>query len=87
MPFEWDLVKADSNYKKHGVDFYEAMTTWSDENGIDLLNLDDSQLEERWIKIGYSIKTRLLVVVYSEKNNGEQLRIISVSVACNFTIV
>ncbi|MDD4976947.1 MAG: BrnT family toxin, partial [Bacteriovorax sp.] len=41
-------------------------------------NLDDSQLEERWIKIGYSIKTRLLVVVYSEKNNGEQLRIISV---------
>lgn len=38
IPFEWDLVKADSNYKKHGVDFYEAMTIWSDENGIDLLN-------------------------------------------------
>lgn len=76
-PFEWDTFKAVSNYKKHGVDFFEAMTVWSDEYGIDLLNLDDSITEERWVRIGCSVKNRLLVVVYTERNNYEQTRIIS----------
>lgn len=75
--FEWDTFKAVSNYKKHGVDFFEAMTVWSDEYRLELLNFDESQTETRWIRIGYSIKERLLVVVYSEKNSLNQIRLIS----------
>ena len=76
-PFEWDQMKADSNYKKHGVDFYEAMTVWSADYRLELLNSDEAQTEIRWIRIGYSIKAKLLVVIYTEKNEGEQIRIIS----------
>jgi uncharacterized DUF497 family protein len=30
MKFEWDEVKAASNFKKHGVDFEEAKTVFDD---------------------------------------------------------
>ncbi len=74
-PFEWDSEKAISNFKKHGIDFYEASTIWSDANGIDLMNNDETD-EIRWIRIGYSIKTRLLIAVYVENYFGS-IRLIS----------
>jgi uncharacterized protein len=30
VEFEWDPLKAAANVKKHGVDFAEAMTVFSD---------------------------------------------------------
>ena len=80
-PFEWDSLKAISNFKKHGIDFFEASTIWSDQNGIDLLNTDGSD-EIRWVRIGHSVKARLLVTVYVEKNI-DTIRIISSRKATN----
>lgn len=76
--FEWDDSKAESNFKKHGVRFTEATTVWLDESGLEILDLEHStSSEERWIRMGYSNRTRVLVVIYCEKVVDERIRIIS----------
>ena len=45
------IIKADSNLKKHGISFNEAMTVF----------------EERYLTIGYSGQNRLLLVVNTER--------------------
>lgn len=78
MDFEWDDMKASSNYKKHGVRFSEAVTIWNDDNSLELPDsLNPSLDEERFLRLGYSIKMKMLVVVYCEKLDGETIRIIS----------
>ena len=77
MDFEWDDTKADSNYKKHGIRFSEAVTIWLDESALETTDPEHSQNEERWIRLGVSRKANLLVVVYCEKIEGERIRIIS----------
>jgi uncharacterized DUF497 family protein len=78
MDFEWDDIKANSNYKKHGVRFSEAVTIWNDEHSLELPDsLNPSSSEERYLRLGYSAKLKMLVVVYCEKLDGEIIRIIS----------
>ena len=74
--FEWDLVKAKSNLKKHGVTFEEARSVFYDDLAI---QFDDGESEEeRFILLGMSNLTRLLVVVHCERGkSGDVLRIIS----------
>ena len=81
--FEWDVFKAHGNSKKHNVTFYEAVTVWIDQNSIDLLDSLHSQFEERWIRLGMSQKSNLLVVIYTERNEGKKIRIISARKASN----
>lgn len=76
MVFEWDDVKAEDNKKKHGVSFAEAATAFSDPNSIELIDVDSSDKEERWILVGLSTKTRVLLVIYAEHDH-ERIRIIS----------
>ena len=76
--FEWDDIKAESNFKKHQVRFGEAMTVWSDSEGWEIPDHAHAVgSEERWILMGYSDKGRVLVVVYCEKYAGDVVRIIS----------
>lgn len=77
MDFEWDDAKAESNYKKHGVRFSEAVTIWLDEASLEVADPEHSDNEERWIRLGVSRKSNLLIVVYCEKVEGKRLRIIS----------
>ncbi|HMN68632.1 MAG TPA: BrnT family toxin [Bdellovibrionales bacterium] len=77
MEFEWDDTKADSNYKKHGVRFSEAVTVWLDDAALEIPDPDHARHEERWIRIGLSRSARALVVVYVEKVEGQRVRIIS----------
>ncbi len=77
MEFEWDDTKAESNYKKHGIRFSEAVTVWLDDSALEMLDPDHSYNEERWIRMGISRIGRTLVVVYVEKIDGEKIRIIS----------
>jgi len=77
MDFEWDDNKADSNFKKHGVRFSEAVTVWTDESALEMHDPDHSDDEDRWIRLGYSNQTRILVVVFCEKVEGKLTRIIS----------
>ena len=59
MEFKWDDTKADSNYKKHGIRFSEAVTIWLDDDSIEISDIDHSAKEDRWIKLGISRKANL----------------------------
>ena len=73
--FEWDPKKAQSNLRKHRVSFDEASTIFDDPQFIMLLDEDHSDDEERYISIGMSNKSRLLMVAHTER--GQTIRVIS----------
>jgi len=74
MQFEWDREKAKKNIRKHKVSFEEAMTVFYDPLSATFHDMDHSDDEERLITIGYSSRSRLLVVSHTER--GEAIRII-----------
>ncbi|WKZ36917.1 MAG: BrnT family toxin [Anaerolineales bacterium] len=73
--FEWDPQKAQKNLQKHEVAFDEASSVFDDPMFITLLDYEHSDDEERYITIGISNKTRLLLVAHTEREN--RIRIIS----------
>lgn len=75
MKFEWDPEKAQNNLLKHGILFEEAQTVFLDFRSIEIFDADITH-EDRFIRIGYSYKTRLLTVVFCERDD-EHIRIIS----------
>jgi uncharacterized DUF497 family protein len=75
MDYEWDEIKARANLRVHGVDFDESITVFSDPLTITIPDPEHSVDEERYIDLGYSTRGRLLVVVYTERQN--LIRIIS----------
>jgi hypothetical protein len=75
MDFEWDTQKADSNIKKHGINFEEASTVFGDYLSLTYPDTAHSIQEERYILIGLSDKNRILIVSHTQR--GERIRIIS----------
>ena len=73
--FEWDDQKAASNLAKHGVSFDEAVSVFGDGRAVTFSDTEHSEFEDRSRTYGTSIKTRLLVVVHTERRNS--IRIIS----------
>lgn len=73
--FEWDSRKANTNLAKHGVTFDEASTVFQDALAITIGDPLHSEDEERFVLIGHSHRSRLLVVIHTER--GNQIRIIS----------
>ena len=71
--FEFDTSKSESNLKKHGIDFIEAQSLWSDSS---LLEIPAKTLDEpRFLVIGLiGQKHWSAVVTYREGN----IRLISV---------
>jgi uncharacterized DUF497 family protein len=65
--FTWDSKKAASNYRKHGVSFPEVATAFGDPDSITIPDPDHSLEEERFIPVGQSLLSRLLVVVHVER--------------------
>ena len=76
MEFIWDPNKAESNQKKHGVTFEEAVTAFNDPHAMIMEDPTHSQHEERFLVLGLSERYRVLVVVFVERVR-DQLRIIS----------
>ena len=76
MIFEWDDDKNESNFSKHGIWFEEAQTLWI-EDFPEFFDPDHSDYEERFIKIGYSAKNRLILVIFCERLEGRVIRLIS----------
>jgi uncharacterized protein len=74
--FEWDAIKAKSNWLKHGVSFDEASTVFYGSLARIFEDKPHSTDERREIIIGHSINDRLLVVCFTERPN-ERIRIIS----------
>jgi len=52
MEFEWDPKKAQSNERKHGVDFHEAATVIGDPLAITFSDRDRSEDEVRHLPFG-----------------------------------
>jgi len=77
MNFEWDEAKNAANFDKHGIWFEEAQTVWADPHAMEFLDPDHSATEDRFIRIGYSTRGRILLVVFCERNGSETVRIIS----------
>ena len=79
MGFEWDPNKAETNRKKHGIDFADAVIVLEDPNAI--TSDDPDQEEARYITIGMDASGRILVVVYAWRE--DVIRIISSRKATN----
>lgn len=77
IKFEWDQSKANSNLKKHGVSFSEAKSVFYDEFAVQYYDGEHSGTEERFLLLGMSAESRILLVCHCERNNGDTLRIIS----------
>jgi len=75
--FEWDPRKERRNRQKHRVGFDEASTVLADTLSITIPDPDHSHDEERWVSLGISCRQRLLVVVHTEEDEQERVRIIS----------
>jgi hypothetical protein len=80
MTFEWHNRKEKENIQKHGIDFKEASTCFSDPLKIEFYDADHSDYEDRFIVLGISLKGRLLSVCFVERSY-ERIRIISARVA------
>lgn len=65
------------NIIKHGVSFEEASSVFEDENALIISDEEHSQDEERFVLIGFSYKTNLLVVCHCYRDNDSVIRIIS----------
>ena len=78
IQFEWDQAKANSNKKKHRVGFEEARSVFYDEFAVQFYDFDTVGLkEDRFLMLGRSFKTRILIVCHCERNAGNTIRIIS----------
>jgi uncharacterized DUF497 family protein len=79
VEFEWDPEKEQANMQKHGVDFTEAATVFGDPLELTIPDPDHSIGECRFLSMGYSLRNRILVVSYTERE--DRIRIISARVA------
>ncbi|TNG94780.1 BrnT family toxin [Pasteurellaceae bacterium USgator11] len=77
--FEWDSNKAKINHKKHGITFEEAISVFYDDNALLQPDPTHSFLEERFLLLGLSKVSNMLVVVHCERDNN--IRIISARLA------
>lgn len=78
IEFEWDPAKAESNNKKHGVTFDEAKSVFYDEFALQFYDDKSSQLEEdRFLMLGTSSESRVLLICHCERFDGQVIRIIS----------
>jgi uncharacterized protein len=75
VEFKWDLKKAKSNQRTHGVDFNEALTVFADPLARIFDDQEHSEEEPREIIIGHSVKRRLVLVCFTVR--GTRIRIIS----------
>jgi uncharacterized DUF497 family protein len=80
--FEWDDAKAALNVSRHGVSFAEASTVFQDPYAITTEDPDHSELEDRWVTVGLSLISRILLVVHTYRDT--RIRIISARKATAF---
>ena len=77
ISFEWDEAKSRSNLKKHGVSFEEARSVFFDEYAVQFFDEENSPEEDRFILLGMSSHSRVLVVCHCERAGSSVIRIIS----------
>lgn len=76
MQFEWNEQKAESNFRKHKVDFDEASSVFGDLSAKMFFDEEHSADEICEFIVGYSETNRLLIVNFTQREN-KNIRIIS----------
>ena len=74
MNYQWDPEKAESNFLTHGVDFADSVGVFEDTWALTLKEEIESG-EQRFATLGADFFGRILVVVYTYRN--EDIRLIS----------
>ena len=77
ISFEWHEAKDLANQKKHGISFEEAKSVFFDEYAIQFYDEEHSSREDRFIMLGMSNESRVLIVCHCERERDETIRIIS----------
>lgn len=77
IEFEWDVAKDKLNRKKHEVSFEEAKSVFYDDFAIQFYDEENSIEEDRFLMLGYSNQSNILIVCHCERNLGQSIRIIS----------
>jgi uncharacterized DUF497 family protein len=80
--FEWDKSKAIDNKSKHGISFPVKFAVFEDPNSVTLE--DFSKDEQRYVTIGMDAFGRILMVVYTGRD--ENIRIISARKAVRYEV-
>ena len=75
MRIEWDETKARTNFKKHGISFYEASSVFYDQLSATGEDGHHSIDEKRFVTFGLSSSGHVLAVFHTER--GDAVRIIS----------
>ncbi len=70
--FEFDKLKSELNFLKHGISLEEATKLWLDQNMI--IGPASSTTEERWVAVG-KILSKYWLVVFTYRGNN--IRIIT----------
>ena len=77
MKYQWDKNKSTSNLQKHGIEFADAVSVFSDELAI---TIPENRFdEERFVTIGTDIFGRISVIVFTWRS--EEIRLISARLA------
>ena len=74
MEFEWDSKKELSNIKKHKISFPEAVESFFDPKGFQMVDRNHSDKEERHYWIGKTQRERILTTWFTRR--GDVIRII-----------
>ncbi len=77
LSFEWDASKEVSNIHKHRVNFLEAVETFFDPQGIQMIDKCHSQSEIRYYWVGRSKNNRILTTWFTWRK--EDIRIIGIA--------
>jgi len=80
MGYQWDKNKADSNFKKHKIDFADAVSVLEDDWALTIKEQIINN-EQRFATLGIDSFGRILVVVYTYRN--DDIRLISARKASN----
>jgi uncharacterized DUF497 family protein len=75
MRYEWNQTKAESNKRKHGVRFVDAVVALEDDLALTIEDLS-SFGEERFLTLGRSDSSKVLMVVWCIRRE-DTIRIIS----------
>jgi len=78
MNYQWDPRKAASNLEKHGVDLADAVGVFEDEWALTIKE-EYVAGEQRFVTMGMDFLGRVLVVVYTYRN--DDIRLISARTA------
>ena len=75
--FEWDPDKENSNLRQHGISFDEAKSVFFDDYALQFYDEAHAEEQDRFLLLGLSNTSRLLMIVHCEREGGNIIRIIS----------